>query len=296
MGKGARPTGSVTFLFTDIEGSTGLWESQASAMSAALARHDAILRQAVDARDGVVIATGGDGFAVAFQSAHDAIAAAGEAQRGLSAEDWPDGVGALSVRMGLHTGEADERDGDYFGPVVNRAARLMGVAHGGQVVMTGRTADLLSDEMRASTVVDLGSHRLRDLRATEQVYQLVVDGIPSVFPPLRSLDLFDHNLPAQRTEFVGRTAELDRLSSLLSQRRLVTVTAVGGAGKTRLALEVGATLLGTSFDGVHFRRPRPDRRSRDGGPSGRRGRGHARGFRTGPIPATTERVVDPRQL
>ena len=152
MGEVARPAGTVTFLFTDIEGSTGLWERQAEAMSAALARHDAIVQQAVDAHGGVIFATGGDGFAVAFPKAGDAIAAAGEAQRELQSEDWPDGVGALSVRMGLHTGEADERDGDYFGPVVNRAARLMGVAHGGQVVMTRRTAELLGD----ATVAGIG--------------------------------------------------------------------------------------------------------------------------------------------
>jgi predicted ATPase/class 3 adenylate cyclase len=252
MGEVARPAGTVTFLFTDIEGSTGLWDRQAEAMSAALARHDATLRQAVEAHGGVIFATGGDGFAVAFEHAYDATAAAGNAQQQLRAEDWPDVVGAVLVRMGLHTGEADERDGDYFGPVVNRAARLMGVAHGGQVVMTRRTAELLGDATVTGTVVDLGSHRLRDLREIEHVYQLAVDGIPADFPPLRSLDAFDHNLPMQRTDFVGRATELDRVSSLLAQRRLVTVSAVGGAGKTRLALEVGATLLGQPFDGVHF--------------------------------------------
>jgi predicted ATPase/class 3 adenylate cyclase len=241
----------VTFLFTDIEGSTRLWDEHAEAMRQALARHDSILRASIDGHDGLVFSTGGDGVAAAFQRAGDAVSAAISAQRGLSAEPWPVGL-QLKVRMGLHTGEAQERDGDYFGTPVNRTARLMAVGHGGQILVSGTTAELLDDRALRSQLRDLGQHRLRDLQEAQQIYQVWADGLDATFPALRSLDAYVHNLPPQRTEFVGRAGELETLTRLVSTRRLVTLTAVGGAGKTRMALEVGATLIGNPFTAVHF--------------------------------------------
>ena len=162
------PSGTVTFLFTDIEGSTQLWEATPDAMSEALERHDTIVRSVIEAAGGYVFSTGGDGFAAAFARAGDAIRAAVEAQRVLSGDGSIEAA-PLRVRMGLHTGEADERDGNYFGPVINRAARLMASANGGQVVMSRATADLVGDRFE---LVDLGEHRLRDLVSVEQVFQL----------------------------------------------------------------------------------------------------------------------------
>jgi predicted ATPase/class 3 adenylate cyclase len=234
------PTGTVTFLFTDMEGSTRRWEDDPDAMPDVLARHDAIVRQAVDQRDGYVFATGGDGFAVAFARPADAVAAAAAAQLELSAEQLP------PVRMGVHTGEAHERGGDYFGPTVNRSARLMAIGHGGQVLVSSTTADLVADvELR-----DLGAHRLRDLSRPEQVFQLVVTGANNEFPPLRSLDLVPTNLPVQTSRFVGRIEEIRRVIAGLEHSRLVTLTGVGGVGKTRLALQVTAELLPDYPDGV----------------------------------------------
>src|SRR5579862_8117364 len=173
------PTGTVTFLFTDIEGSTRLWESAPEATGAALARHDELVRASVEGHGGYLFATGGDGFAAAFARAGDAVGAAVALQAGLAAEDWPERA-PIRVRIGLHTGEAEERGGDYFGPAVNRAARVMAVAHGGQVVCSAATAELLVD----AELVDLGEHRLRDLDRAVRVFQ-VGEG---AFPPLRSLD------------------------------------------------------------------------------------------------------------
>ena len=162
------PSGTVTFLFTDIEGSTRLWDSAPDAMRAALERHDSILRSAIEGHEGYVFSTGGDGFAAAFARVGEAVAAAVEAQRGLMSEMWPEGA-PLRVRMGLHTGEAAERDGDYFGSAVNRAARLMATANGGQVVCSRVDADLASGLV---VFRSLGEHRLRDLAAAEQVFQV----------------------------------------------------------------------------------------------------------------------------
>ena len=242
MGVGA-PSGTVTFLFTDIEGSTRLWQQDEAAMRSALARHDSILRSAIDAHEGYVFATGGDGFGVAFTRAGDAIAAAVEAQAALSAEPWPEGS-AIRVRMGLHTGVAEERDGDYFGTAVNQAARVMAVAHGGQVVCSAITAGLVSGDA-TMTLVDLGSHRLRDLSAAQQIIQ-VGDGR---FPALRSMDAIATNLPTQRTELIGRSDDVAELSSLVGREQLVTLTGVGGVGKTRLALAVAATVAPGFSDG-----------------------------------------------
>ena len=237
------PTGTVTFLFTDIEGSTRLWEGAPEDMRRALSRHDQILRAAIEEHGGYVFSTGGDGLAAAFARPGDAVAAARQAQATLTAEPWPAGA-PLRVRMGLHTGEADERGGDYFGPTVNRAARMMAVAHGGQIVVSAATAELLGEA--GVPLVDLGEHRLRDLSGPQRVFQIGDER----FAPLRSLDSFPTNLPTTANSFVGRQEELAWVIEALQASRLVTVTGVGGVGKTRLALQVAAELLPRFPDGA----------------------------------------------
>ena len=244
------PTGTVTFLFTDLEGSTRLWEEHSDGMRAALARHDDILRRAVEKRVGVVVKTTGDGMHAAFTTAPDAVRAAVDAQRDLAREAWtlPE---PLMVRMGLHTGIAEARDGDYFGTSVNRAARVAAAAHGGQIVASAATADLVRDELRTEVgLVDLGEHRLRDLGRPEHVYQLAVSGLEQAFPPLRSIDVLATNLPVELTSFVGRRAELESVEELSTSHRVVTLTGVGGVGKTRLALQVAAESLERFPDGA----------------------------------------------
>src|SRR5579862_6363237 len=230
------PSGTVTFLFTDIEGSTQLWESSPASMQDALEAHDRMVKEAVDACGGYVFATGGDGFAAAFARAGDAVSAAVSARGALEEHGWPaDAI--VRVRMALHTGEAVERDGDYFGPAVNRTARLLAITHGGQVVCSQATAAVIGPGSPAA-LVSLGEHRLRDLGAPEQVFQI---GEGS-FPPLRSLDARPTNLPVQRTSFVRRERELKVTLEAIVRSPLVTLTGVGGVGKTRLALEVAAHL------------------------------------------------------
>ena len=232
----------MTFLFTDIEGSTRLWEVVPGAMRAALERHDAILRSAIAEHGGYVFATGGDAFSAAFSRASDAVAAALAAQTELAKEAWPDGA-HISVRMGLHTGEASERDGDYFGSALNRSARIKAVANGGQLLCSEVTAGLVAGDV---DLVDLGQHRLRDLSAPQRIFQ-IGDG---VFPALRSLDAFPGNLPLQLSSFVGRSNELEQIASALATGRVVTLTGVGGVGKTRLALQVAAEVLPRFRDGA----------------------------------------------
>jgi predicted ATPase len=228
-------------LFTDIEGSTRLWEEDSERMRAALARHDEIVRAAVSGHDGYVFATGGDGFAAAFGRATDAVAGAIDAQLGLHEAEL------LAVRMALHTGEADERGGDYFGPVVNRAARLMAIAHGGQVLVSPATQEVVGSTV---SLVDLGIHRLRDLAEPVQVFQLCHPALPSAFPPLHSLDAYPTNLPAQSTAFIGRHEEMAEVEKALGEARMVTLTGVGGVGKTRLALQTAAEVLPQYGDGA----------------------------------------------
>jgi predicted ATPase/class 3 adenylate cyclase len=226
------PSGTVTFLFTDIEGSTRLWEAAPEAMGVALVRHNAIVRGAVEERGGYVFATGGDGLAVAFARAGDGLAAAVSAQAALEAERWPDGA-PIRVRMALHTGEVTERDGDYFGTPVNQAARLMALGHGGQILCSAVTAGLLSAQV---PVLDLGEYRLRDLSAAQRVFQVG----DRRFPSLRSVDVVPGNLPTVVTELVGRSDDIAGLVKVLEHQRLVSLTGVGGVGKTRLALAVAA--------------------------------------------------------
>jgi len=232
----------VTFLLTDIEGSTRLWQQDEAAMRAALERHDRILRAAIERHGGYVFSTGGDGFGVSFARAGEAVAAAVEAQAALAAEPWPEQT-PIRVRMGVHTGEAEERDGDYFGPPVNQTARLMAVGHGGQVLCSQVTAALLGSD---GMIVDLGEHRLRDLSAPMRVFQ--VSG--GTFAALRSLDVLPGNLPSPASSFVGREEELAAVAKELGAARLVTVTGVGGVGKTRLALQVAADVLPGFADGA----------------------------------------------
>jgi predicted ATPase/class 3 adenylate cyclase len=253
------PTGTVTLLFTDIEGSTRLWEAEPEAMAVALRLHDEILRGSIERAGGFVFKTVGDAFHATFSTAEAALDAVLAAQRALVVADWPTSRPIL-VRMGLHTGACEERDRDYFGPAVNRVARLESVAHGGQVLLSGATAELLSEALVSGalpdgvTLRDLGAHRLRDLGRPEQVFQLEADFLPGAFPPLASLDNPDlpNNLPAQLSAFVGREHELADVRSLTAAARLVTLTGSGGSGKTRLALQAAVELLDWALDGVWF--------------------------------------------
>jgi predicted ATPase/class 3 adenylate cyclase len=244
------PTGTVTLLFTDIEGSTRLWEAEPEAMAVALRRHDDILRGAIEQAGGYVFKTVGDAFCAAFGSAPQAVDAVLAAQDAIGTQAWPT-PRPIRVRMGLHTGVCEERDGDYFGPVVNRSARLEAVAHGGQVLLSGATAELLAGSLPGGTRLrDLGTHRLKDLGRAEQVFQLEADRLAADFPPLPSLDSpeLPNNLPAALSAFVGRETEITEVTGLARVARLVTLTGAGGSGKTRLALQVAAELLGDSAD------------------------------------------------
>jgi predicted ATPase/class 3 adenylate cyclase len=249
---GAAPTGTVTFLFTDIEGSTGLLQTLGETYWRAQDLHDEIIRAAIGAEDGHVVRTAGDSFFVTFASPAPAVRAAVAAQRSVWANDWPDGS-HLRVRMGLHTGEGVLGGDDYIGIDVNRAARIAAAAHGGQVLLSEATRALVRHDLPIGvTLRDLGEHRLKDIAHPERLFDLVVDGLPSDFPPIRSLDARPNNLPLQLTSFVGRADEIARAVQLLRGHRLVTLTGPGGAGKTRLALEVAADMLSSFEDGAYF--------------------------------------------
>jgi predicted ATPase/class 3 adenylate cyclase len=246
------PSGTVAFLFTDIEGSTQRWERYRDAMDAAVKRHDSTVRGAIEAHNGYVFKTVGDAFCAAFGSASDALDAAIGIQIGLAREDFA-AVDGLRVRAGLHVGEASERDGDYFGPAVNRTARLMSIGHGGQTLLSGRMRDFSGSALPPGTsLVDLGLRRLKDLTEPEHVWQLTSEGSAQQFPPLTSLDARPNNLPEQLTRLIGRDAEADEVEALVTKHRIVTLTGSGGIGKTRLALQVAADLLDRYPDGVWF--------------------------------------------
>ena len=212
-------------MFTDVEGSTRCWAADPEGMSASLSVHDAAVRDAVDAWDGYVFATAGDGFGLAFSRPSDAVAAARRLQAELSCTDWPGP--SLRVRMGLHLGEAEERDGDYFGLAVNTAARVGAAAHGGQVLLTEAVRSVAGVAAR-----DLGVHRLRDIEGPLRLYQMGDEE----FPALRVLDPWLSNLPLPATRLIGREDDVTAVRRLLAEHRWVTVTAVGGCGKTRLAV------------------------------------------------------------
>lgn len=245
----ARPTGTVTFLFTDIEGSTRLWDQYPDHMRDALARHDRIVREAAAAHDGYVFSTAGDAFSVAFARPEQALEAALGAQKALAVQQSADHL-PIIVRMAIHSGTASEREGDYFGTAPNRCARLLAVANGGQVLLTEATHGMVKDHPPAgASFRDLGSHRLRDLSVSEQVFALVHPDVAST-QAIRSLSVLPNNLPVQLTTFVGRAQELEEAAKLLRESRLLTVAGVGGSGKTRLALQVASELLDEYPDGV----------------------------------------------
>src|SRR5829696_2732847 len=212
----AVPTGTVTFLFTDIEGSTKLWERHTGTMRTVLARHDEILQEAIEGHGGFVFKTVGDAFCAAFATALDALESALAAQRALLSEHWGEEIDALRARMALHTGTADERNGDYFGPAVNRVARLLSAGHGGQVLLSLATQELVRDQLpRGAGLRDLGVRRLKDLFAPEHVFQLTAPDLPDSFPPLRTLDVRLNNLPIQPTPLLGREREVAEIADLL---------------------------------------------------------------------------------
>ncbi|MBK8738304.1 MAG: adenylate/guanylate cyclase domain-containing protein [Betaproteobacteria bacterium] len=244
------PSGPVTFLFTDIEGSTPLWEQQPEAMQVALARHDALLRQAIEANGGWIVKSTGDGVLAAFAAADDALRAGVAAQRALQSAPagvrapGPTAAGAgiplaLKVRMGLHTGVAELRDGDYYGAAVNRAARIMAVAHGGQLLLSAETAALVRGALPEGVALrDMGEHRLKGILHPGRLLQALAPDLRADFPPLASFS--GHSLPAERDSFIGRAEVLAKLQGRFDYgARLVSVLGVGGTGKTRLVTRFG---------------------------------------------------------
>ena len=240
----------VTLLFTDIEGSTALWEEDEARMSQALALHDALARNAVESHGGDMVKTTGDGILAVFDDASAALAATLELQRALH-DPAVSGGAPLRVRCGLHRGIVEHRDGDYFGSTVNRAARIMSAAHGGQVLLSQAVADSVRDRLPAQVSLrDLGRIRLRDLSTPECVYQAVHPQLRVEFPALRSLETTPNNLPLQPTTFIGRDKELAELKRLFATARLLTLTGAGGCGKTRLGLQLAADSLDRFPDGA----------------------------------------------
>jgi predicted ATPase/class 3 adenylate cyclase len=243
------PTGTVTFLFTDIEGSTRLLQALGERWRPTLEEHNRLLREAIREAGGVDVHTEGDSFFAVFRSATASVAAAVAAQRVIAEHPWaPDAT--VRVRMGMHTGEGAVGGDNYVGLDVHRAARIAATGHGGQVLASSTTTELVRDDLPDGVAIrDLGPHRLKDLARPERIYQLTVDGLPAEFPPIRSLET-PTNLPAQRTGFIGREHEVERVKELLRGPGLLTLTGAGGSGKTRLALEAARELLGDYPDGV----------------------------------------------
>ncbi len=248
------PDGVVTFLFTDVEGSTRLWEEAPDTMMDALRQHDEAIEAAAAAHNGVPVRPRGEGDSrfIVFTSAPDAVEGSADMQRRLSTIDWVT-PSPLRVRASVHTGMADLQMGDYYGSAVNRAARLRGIAHGGQTVVSGSTSELVRDQLPDDLIlIDMGQHRLKDLTQPEHVFQLNVEGLDSTFPPLVSVDFFANNLPQQLTDFIGRQSELAETERLLGETRLLTILAPGGTGKTRLAIQAAVDLIDDYPDGVFF--------------------------------------------
>jgi predicted ATPase/class 3 adenylate cyclase len=245
-------TETLTFLFTDIEGSTASWERAGGAMARALARHDRILQNAIERRGGTVFKTIGDAFCAVFADAAVALEASLEGQRELESEPWPPDCPIL-VRIAIHSGAAEEREGDYFGPTLNRIARLLSISHGGQVLLSGTARELAQDSLpRDVQLIDLGQHYLRGLTRPERVYQMVAPGLRSRFPALASARAHPNNLPSQLTSFVGRATALNQVEELIAHRevRVLTLTGPGGTGKTRLAIKAAEELLEHFRDGA----------------------------------------------
>src|ERR1700674_5044847 len=244
------PSGTVTFLFSDIEGSTQLLERHGKVMGTALARHHDLFEQVVERHDGAIFETVGDAVYAAFAQAPDAVAAALDAHRALAAEDWGP-IERLAVRIAIHGGAVERRGDHYFGPALFRCARLQVLGYGEQTLWSAVAAGLVAGALpAAASLRDLGRHRLKDLGEPEQVFQLLHPALRSDFPALKSLDAHPHNLPVQLSSFVGRDAELASLTELLDAHRLVTLTGPGGIGKTRLALQAAAERLERQLAGL----------------------------------------------
>ncbi|HET8778226.1 MAG TPA: adenylate/guanylate cyclase domain-containing protein, partial [Candidatus Limnocylindria bacterium] len=244
-------TGTVTFFFSDIEGSTRLLQSLGDRWPAVLERHQELLRASFDAHGGKEVGTEGDSFFVGFPTAPAAVTAAVEAQRALAAEPWPDGV-EVRVRIGLHTGEAGFSTDTYAGLNVHRASRIANAGHGGQVLLSNVTRTLVGAELPDGVELrDLGEHPLKDLDEPERLWQLVVSGLRNEFPALRSLET-PNNLPTRLTTFLGREREIAEVEELLGRSRLLTLLGPGGTGKTRLSIEVARRAMSRFGDGVFF--------------------------------------------
>jgi predicted ATPase len=246
IGINARAEAHYAFLFTDIEGSTARWREFSGAMGAALARHEALLREIAGAAGGAVFKTTGDGGYAVFATVSDALEAACALQIRMGEEDFT-AVGGMKLRVGVHCGPAAFRDGDYFGLTLSRCARIMQAGHGGQVLVSAAAAGVAP---AGFTLRSLGAHRLKDLGQAEEIFQLAGPGLADEFPPLRALDARPNNLPLQSSAFIGRDAELAELRALLAQHKLVTLLGPGGIGKTRLALQAAADALDDYADGV----------------------------------------------
>jgi predicted ATPase/class 3 adenylate cyclase len=239
-----------TFLFTDIEGSTRLWEQSQDAMREALAEHDRIVGRVIAEHRGRVFKTVGDAFCAVFDAVDDAARAAIALQQALARAAWPTAA-PLRVRVAIHRGPAEERAGDFFGPSVNRVARVLATAHGGQIVLSQSARDRIADALPdGATLIDLSSHRLKDLGQPEHIWQLGHPDLEAEFPRLRSLQAYANNIPVQVSSFIGRVAEMETVKSMVRAHRLVTVTGSGGCGKTRLALQVATELIESYADGV----------------------------------------------
>ncbi|MGB8362740.1 MAG: adenylate/guanylate cyclase domain-containing protein, partial [Acidimicrobiia bacterium] len=246
------PVGTVTFLFTDIEGSTRLVQDLDAAWPGILARHDDIVTSSIASHGGTIVKTGGDSVFAVFETADQAVEAAIEGLRGLAGADWPRDH-PVKVRMGLHTGVGALGGSDYVGLDVHRAARIANSAHGGQIVVSEQTAVLVERSLPDGVALrDLGKHRLKDLSDPETIFQVVVEGEPSEFPALRTLNAVPNNLPLLPTSFIGREAEISEAMTLLERARVLTLTGPGGTGKTRLSLQIAAELADGFEDGVYF--------------------------------------------
>ncbi|MCK5439722.1 MAG: adenylate/guanylate cyclase domain-containing protein, partial [Gemmatimonadetes bacterium] len=246
------PTGTITFLATDIQGSTEMWERYPSSMPSALERHDALLGSVVEEHGGKVFKNVGDGVFTAFDSAPQAVAAALAAQRQLTEEEWSTPE-PLRVRMAIHSGEAEARGGDYFGMALNRVARILAAGHGGQVLLSQAVERLVSERFPEGVALrDLGLRSLKDLTEPERVFQLVMADLPDEFPPLNTLDARPNNLPAQATVVVGRSREIEEVRKLVlrDDARVVTLTGPSGTGKTRLGVQVAAEIVDAFEHGV----------------------------------------------
>ena len=247
------PSADLTFLFADIVGNARLWEEYPATMGRILGQYDRLVRDAVQGAGGTVFKRVGSTVYAVFSTPVAAVPAAAAAGRALAAHLWDtrDGLPAPGVVMALHSGPAESRDDDFFGPALNRTARLLGAGHGGQILLTGATADALGAALPADlTLRDLGSHRFRDLKEPERVFQLTGAGLPDRADPLQALPTIAHNLPIQLTPFIGRAAALAAVQQMSSEERLVTLTGSGGTGKTRLALQVAAEALDRFPEGV----------------------------------------------